>query len=477
MSRGGLRLRLALLAALVTLIALVVGAGLLLSVLRNRLDSAATSVALARAQDVAALASSGALPAQLAFPGENDALIQVVTADGTVVASTGNIAGEPSVSSQRPTRPDDVEVATTAQLPIGDGQRFRVVAIATDTPDHGPVVVYAGESLETADDATAAATTALTVGLPILVALVAALAWWTVTRALRPVKAISQTLAVITASDLHRRVPLGAGGDEISRLGGVINDTLERLDTAALQQRRFVADASHELRSPLASLRADLEVSLQHPDRSDWTITANDLLGDVERLQHLADDLLLLARLDATPIPRREPVDLAALAASEIDDRPAGGSATIRLAVVGDDHRVSGDHAQLARLVRNLLDNATRHATAAVVVTVSATAETVMVTVTDDGHGIPPEQRARVFERFVRLDDARSADGGGAGLGLAIVREVTHAHRGTIEIADTPAGTSFVLGLPRRANPIVDDTRLPRSRPSPDNRREVRDRP
>ena len=131
--------------------------------------------------------------------------------------------------------------------------------------------------------------------------------------------------------------------DEISRLGGVVNDTLERLDTAVAQQRRFVADASHELRSPLASLRADLEVSLQHPDRSDWTRIAIDLLGDVEQLQHLTDDLLLLARLDAAPVPRRETVDLAALAASEIGDRPAGERPTARLTVVGDDHDVSGD--------------------------------------------------------------------------------------------------------------------------------------
>ena len=144
LARGGLRLRLAGIAALVTLIALVVSAVALVSMLRHRLDSAATAVALAKAQDVATLAADGALPAQLAFPGEDDALIQVVTVDGTVVASTGNIDGEPPIGSQRPTGPDDVMVTTSEELPIGDGHRFRVVAIATDSPDHGPVVVYAG---------------------------------------------------------------------------------------------------------------------------------------------------------------------------------------------------------------------------------------------------------------------------------------------------------------------------------------------
>ena len=208
------------------------------------------------------------------------------------------------MSSLRPTRPDDVTVTTTEKLPIGDGERFRVVAIAGDTPDHGPVVVYAGASLGTADNTIGVATRVLAAGLPILVALVAVLVWWTVTRALRAVAAISETLAEITASDLHRRVPLGTSDDEISQLGGAINDTLERLDTAVAQQRRFVADASHELRSPLANLRADIEVSLQYPARSDWTITANDLLGDVEALQNLTDDLLLLARIDSTSIVR-----------------------------------------------------------------------------------------------------------------------------------------------------------------------------
>ena len=462
-SRGGLRFRLAAIAALVTLIALVVGAVALLSVLRNRLDSAATSVALARAQDVASLASDGALPAQLSFPGEDDALIQIVATDGTVVLSTGNIDGEPPVSSERPALPGEVLVMTSERLPIGDGERFRVVAMATDTPDHGPAVVYAGESLETADDATGAATTALLAGLPLLVALVAVLSWWTVRRALRPVNAISETLAEITASDLHRRVPLAGGGDEISRLGGVVNDTLERLDSAVAQQRRFVADASHELRSPLASLRADLEVSLQHPDRSDWTRVAIDLLGDVGQLQHLTDDLLLLARLDAAPVLRHDTVDLASLTASEIDDRPAGERPTARLTVVGDDHDVSGDQPQLARLLRNLLDNAIRHATARVEVTVSTAPEAVTVTVSDDGPGVPPNQRSRIFERFVRLDEARSMDDGGAGLGLAIVRDVAHAHGGTIEITDATPGASFLLSLPRRDRRVTDITRPARS--------------
>ena len=146
-------------------------------------------------------------------------------------------------------------------------------------------------------------------------------------------------------------------------------------------------------------------------------------------------------------------MDLAELTASEVDDRPADERPAVRLAVLGDQHRVSGDRSQLARVLRNLLNSATRHAAAGVDVTVSATAETVIVTVADDGPGISPDDRSRVFDRFVRLDDARSADDGGAGLGLAIVREVTQAHGGTIAIADTPTGTSFVLALPRRDDP------------------------
>jgi signal transduction histidine kinase len=262
------------------------------------------------------------------------------------------------------------------------------------------------------------------------------------------VAGITHTMADITATDLHRRVPEPNSHDEIGELARTVNATLQRLDTAVEQQRRFVADASHELRGPLASLRADLEISITHPDHTDWTGVARETLGDVERLQRLTEDLLLLARLDAQPAPDREPIDLAAVVSETLTSLRRTNIA-VTASRLDTPAFVRADASQLRQLVRNLLENAISHAETTVTVTVRSTPPDVELIVSDDGPGIPAEDRKRVFQRFVRLDTARTRDTGGTGLGLAIVHDVTTRSGGTINITDADShGAVITVSLP-----------------------------
>ncbi|WP_432035450.1 sensor histidine kinase [Streptomyces cucumeris] len=288
-----------------------------------------------------------------------------------------------------------------------------------------------------------------------LVLFVAGLTWLLVGRALRPVAAIRREVTEITERDLHRRVPVPAARDEIARLARTMNATLDRLHQAMTRQRRFVADASHELRSPIAAVRAQLELAMARPHRTDWPSAVHKALQDTERLQAVASDLLLLARLDAQDAPPRSPVDLRALAAEEARRHPG----TVALTPAGDgtgpaaDPVVHGSRVQLSRLLTNLTDNARRHARASVRLTIGRYEDAVELTVDDDGPGIPEADRDRVFERFTRLDHARARQDGGTGLGLAIAHDIAHAHGGTLTALTSPEGGARLrLRLPRAAS-------------------------
>ncbi|MEY2523910.1 MAG: hypothetical protein QOJ66_2475 [Ilumatobacteraceae bacterium] len=456
--RLGLRLRVTVVAVLTVGIALVVGAVLLVGLLRGRLDTAATTAATLRARDVAALAQAGTIPRTLALPGEESAFVQVVDKAGAVIASTGNIEGEPPISTRKPAALEPLAL-TIKVAPLDEVDPMRVVALSAAT-NSGVVTVYAGESLESADNTVSAITTVLAVGLPLLVLIVAGATWWAVGRTLRPVRRISRTMAAITASDLHRRVQVPPTRDEIGQLALTVNETLARLDTSVEQQRRFVADASHELRGPLAALRADLEISVLHPERTTWSEVARDTLSDVERLQHLTEDLLLLARLDSHQERSHRPVDLAAIVT---ESTRAIQREDLELTLTGVDSPaiVDGDPEQLHRMIRNLMHNAEEHADQHI--TASVTNGDVMVTlqIADDGPGIPLDQRLTVFERFVRLDTARTRNTGGTGLGLAIVTDVVDSHGGSIIITDSdPHGATFVIELPAHRSTDVTPRRL-----------------
>ncbi|WP_405600018.1 HAMP domain-containing histidine kinase [Streptomyces sp. NBC_01410] len=286
----------------------------------------------------------------------------------------------------------------------------------------------------------------LTTGVPIAGLLTGFLVHLTARRSLRPVEAIRREMEDITSQSLDRRVPVPAGTDVIADLARTTNETLDRLEQASARQQQFVGDAAHELRSPLAGLRAQLESALRHPGSVQWPSVVENAAADVVRLQALADDLLLLARMDGTrhPCPEPKAVDLSAIAEDLVREHqhlPVARKLELSREADGPAP-VMGDASQLERLLRNLIGNACRHASRTVVVRTrpDVNAGTVVVQVADDGAGIPQADRERVFERFTRLDEARARASGGAGLGLAIAREIAARHGGTLTVADRARG-------------------------------------
>ncbi|GAA2113991.1 HAMP domain-containing sensor histidine kinase [Streptomyces synnematoformans] len=344
------------------------------------------------------------------------------------------------------------EVADQAEYDDGravlDGRLgdYRFAGLKTTSPRDRTYTVWAGVPLDTEQNAVDTVGRAMLAGLVPLLAVVAGVTWLVTRRALRPVEGIRGEMAAITAStDLSRRVPEPATRDEVARLARTTNETLTALEESVERQRRFVADASHELRSPIASLRTQLEVAAAHPELLDL----DGAVADTVRLQGLAADLLLLARLDAGEEPVGKPVALGALVREDVARREGAEG---RVAVVAGevaDATVAGSRSQLERVLGNLLDNAVRHAAGRVDVGVRREGPWAVLEVADDGAGVPAADRERIFERFVRLDDARSRDDGGAGLGLAIVRNVVVRHGGTIGVAEAPGGGAlFTVRLP-----------------------------
>jgi signal transduction histidine kinase len=353
-------------------------------------------------------------------------------AKAKAAAATLKLQGPMSVSpSAPPGKPGDVQVLTSStDGPVwktGDGY---VVAGEQVDADGRPLVVQARSSLAPTRRAIASLRSLLVPGVPALLSLVALLTWTAVGRALKPVSAIEGKMADITAHDLHERVPEPGSRDEIAALARTVNATLSRLQTAVEQHKRFVADAAHELRSPLAILRTRLELTAPGTQAEQL---ADQALTDVERIQRLTADLLLLARLDAGEPPYDQEVDLGQVVAEEAAQTRPRPEVRVGLDVA-TDVLVRGSEEQLKRLVANLVDNAVRHATTTVTVSLIAAGSQAVLEVIDDGPGIPPQYRETVFDRFTRLDQARDRDHGGSGLGLAIARDIATAHGGSLDV-------------------------------------------
>jgi signal transduction histidine kinase len=310
----------------------------------------------------------------------------------------------------------------------------------------GQITLVSQRSLVEVDDTISSITHALLIGFPALVLLVGILAWYMAGRALRPVEAIRSEAASITHTTIHRRLPVPATHDEISRLASTMNEMLDRLEDASTRQRKFVSDASHELRSPVASIRTQLEVALRRPSRDDWPVVAQRVLAEDERLEQAVADLVELARLDEGVAAR----DLAEVDLDEVVFEECGRERAIPIDTSGvSGGRVNGRRDALARAVRNLVDNACRHAESRVIVTLQTRGDDVELVVADDGPGIAPEDRIRVFERFTRLDEGRARDAGGMGLGLAVVKTTIERHGGSVAIEDAePHGARFVVRIP-----------------------------
>ncbi|MFJ6075688.1 ATP-binding protein [Streptomyces sp. NPDC093065] len=468
---GSVRARATLAATLVVAVALVAaGTAVLLSLRSNLLGEAGTR-AERSARDVATALAVGTRYTELSLD-DDDRPVQVVDEEGTLVAASedleritgtgvGAVKPQPAATGDdardRDSDDDDDDDDFDESLEageigepstVGDGTAtvdgdtadYRFVAVPVETRGGDHLTVYAGAPLSAEHGAVNTALTVMLIGFPLLLAVVAWVTWLVTRRALRPVEGIRREMAAITASeDLARRVPVPGTHDEVARLASTTNETLAALEDSVERQRRFVADASHELRSPIASLRTQLEVAAAHPELLDL----DGAVEDTVRLQRLAADLLLLARLDAGERPADARVDLASLAREEAEGR-RGVSVRGDVAV-----NVAGSRGQLGRVLANLLDNAQRHARSAVEVSVRREGEAAVVAVADDGEGVPAADRERIFERFVRLDAARSRDDGGAGLGLAIARDVAVRHGGTLTVHDAPAGGAlFELRLP-----------------------------
>ena len=345
---------------------------------------------------------------------------------GSDDVSGSDDAGAASDDDDDAATPDDVETVTT---------RWDVVA---------------ARSLDEAQAASSASLLTLGVAVPVALLVLGVTTWFVVGRALRSVESMRREVAEVTAANLSHRLADPGGGDEVSRLAATLNGMLDRLDASATAQRRFVGDASHELKTPLATIRQHAEVALLHPESIDGQALAGTVLGEEARLTALVQGLLVLARADegALGVVRR-PVDLDDLVLTEAARLRAGQGASVDATAVGPA-RVQGDEGLLGQVVRNLVVNAARHARSAVAVGLVETPDgRAVLTVDDDGSGVAEADRQRIFDRFVRLDEARDRDAGGSGLGLAIVAEIVRVHGGSVRVETSPAGGArFVVDLP-----------------------------
>jgi signal transduction histidine kinase len=424
--RASVRLRTTAAAVLVVAAALLAGAFTLVLLVRGSLRDGVEATAEQRASALAAQVETTGLPPQEQADDDTedeDVSWQITDAAGTVVRSS----------------------------PPLDGDQASVEA----TEDAADYTITVRASLEEVGDTTSALIPPLLIGLPLLLVLVGGTTWVVVTRALAPVERIRREVEDITGDRLERRVPEPHTRDEIHRLARTMNQMLGRLESSRVRQQRFVADASHELRSPLAGIRQVAEVATAHPGALPEGELAAAVLEEsarmqrlvdqlLPRMQRLVDQLLLLTRADDGAVTRvRQDVDLDDLALAEARRVRRSGLVIDTSGISGA--RVRGDQLALAQVVRNLVDNAARHATSKVTVSTRSTGGHAELVVEDDGAGIPADQRERVFERFVRLDEARARDAGGSGLGLAIVKEIVAAHDGSVTVS---AGARFVVRLP-----------------------------
>ena len=443
--RRSLRARLVLIGTFGLAAGFLAGGLALFAVLGLTLQRTVDDAALSTARDVATLAAAGQLPDPVPVAGGQ--VVQVVDAEARV--RYASIGADRLVSLLRAS---ELPAARNGKRMYVDGSRasvegpIRVVAVPV-----GADTVVVGRPVAEVYQSAGVLRRHLLVVYPVLVLLLAAVGWRVVGAVLRPVEELRAGAESITGAGARRtdRLPVPASHDEIQRLEVTLNDMLDRLAAARAKQRAFVADAAHELRSPLAAMRTELEVAGRHGMPPDLV---PDLLADFVRLSRLVDDLLLLARADDGRAPAvvggAGPVAVRELLL-EVAERCRGARVPVALAECAPpDLTVCGDRDALVRAVTNLVDNAVRHASSRVTLTGYAEGGTAVMAVTDDGPGIPAADRERVFDRFTRLDDGRARDDGGTGLGLAIVRELVRQHEGTVRLDDAGPGVRAAIRLP-----------------------------
>ena len=441
--RVSLRTRIAATAAIVITAILAVGGLSILVSLKAELVGGVDQVTRIRADEIADQLARSELPPSLPSTGNTEFYVEVVSEGRLVIASDelddSNRFGLPEQPAGQ------LKVFGRNRLPLDEVGPYRIAAKGVATPD-GTMTVFVAVSIEDLVEELAEATRKGAIGLVALMAILGGVMWLALQRAIAPMDAIRAQADVITGENLNSRVPESRRFDEIGRLARTVNRMLGRLERSAEQQRRFVADAAHELRSPIASLRVQLETSR---DGAGVRGREEDLLDETIRMETLVDQLLLLAHADAdAPWLHLSPIDL-----DDVIDA-AVASVVLREDIKIDTNgvepvQVIGDANSLRQLARNLVQNAVRHAAQQVVISVTAEADLAVVVVEDDGPGVPADRREDIFERFVRLDEARDREAGGSGLGLAIVTEIVHAHGGSVRVEESSlGGARFVVELP-----------------------------
>jgi signal transduction histidine kinase len=465
---AGVRGRSVLASVVVVTIALSLGALAFVWLLQRSLLAGVEQDSRSQASQVAALVHADGpygLGEDLAVGTRNGELVQVLDAGQDVVASSSSRAADRPISRARPAA-GEVLVESAGRVPLVDDDSDYLVVVTTTTWSSAPYRVVVAAPIGALQESVRTSSSLLLVGLPLLVLLVGVATWLLVGRALSPVERMRARVSAIEGSRVHERLDVPATGDEIARLAVTLNEMLARLDRAGQVQRQFVADASHELRSPLATLTAAVDVARLERDEQGWRDLSEVMTAELHRLGRLVEDLLLLARADEQElVMARQDVDLDDLADEQ--RRRLLAHPQLAVEVTAEPTRVSGDRARLGQAMANLVDNAVRHTRTRVRIVVRTDGDEALVVVEDDGPGIPASQRERVFERFVRLDGSRGRSSGGSGLGLAIVAEIVRAHGGEVRVGDRPGGGCRVeVRLP--ASP--DGLRRPAQPPSSDSR-------
>ena len=438
--RRSLRLRLTVLTAGLLAVALALGAVALTSVLSTSRVAALDSIVRARCATVASLVADNRVPPALPVvePGE---LSQVLDAQGRVVASSANASrtlpvlpvAEVEQLRRQAADAGDATVVRTSDLSAYDSQVRVAVRAATYRGE--PVTVLSTMPLGEVQGLVSALSVSLVAVVPLLTLGLAVVIWLVLGRALKPVEQLRRAAAQVARSGGPGSLPVPRSEDELGALARTLNEMLDRLESSAARQRSFVADAAHELRSPLASVRAAIDVARAHPDAYETPELAAELDGEVRRMHGLVEDLLLLARVGSSPGARAS-LDLADVAGRALTaSAPLQAAPHLEVSVTGSG-TAFGERGAVERAVRNLVDNAARHAASRLLLSVRDGA----VEVDDDGSGVAPADRARVFERFVRLDEAREREAGGSGLGLAITREIAREHGGDVVLDESPLG-------------------------------------
>ena len=480
--RSSVRVHITIAVAITFATAMIAGSILLLSVVRSMLASSIAADNQAILEKLKHAIENGLDPRRVPLPfGTDGTQFVIVNGRGRTIASSLGVARTrpvvvvgppiefypsevPEVTNEFGLEPREKvlgdrtvageEVPDTVRTQLGElDERVRALWdpenwSRTELPAHTPEGDFNLIALTPFNSTTRSLTTLTTVlwiVIPVMLGGITVLAWLVAGRALRPVSQIIERAGRIGDNTLHQRVPEPGSGDEVDQLAKTMNRMLARIENAAIRQRQFVSDASHELRSPITAIISEAEIALTHPDKAQWEVVAQAVYSEGRRLERLVSDLLALAKADEGTLKAHEAVDLKKLILEKVSRLHRVNVATSQVSAV----RIMGDPDQLARLIENLLSNAVRHANSKVAIALCRRGDRALLAVDDDGAGIKPEKREQVFDRFARLEEGRSRDAGGAGLGLAVVRAVAALHGGTATVTDSSlGGARFEVMLP-----------------------------